>query len=329
MKDVNIQAVADAAGVSKTTVSHVISGKRHVAEKTKLHVMQVMESLGFRPNFLAQALVTKRAGTIALVTHDILNPFYPALARGVQQAATSDDQILMLFDAGPNGNNLGRVLDLVKQRRIDGVIAAVGNADSEVEQLRAQSIPVVTVGPSTSEALDWVSVDDVAVGYDAVLRLYKAGHRRIALINGDRSAMPGSARAAGYRKALDDLGLAVECSLEIDGGWSRAGGAAAMHHLLDLAEQPTAAFCANDLMAIGAMDAAFTRGVAVPDGLALIGVDDIDAASLVRPALTTIRVPAHDIGVAAAERLLRRMDGDLGPAQHILLPHTLINRNTV
>lgn len=325
---VNIQAVAAAAGVSKTTVSHVLSGKRHVAEKTKQHVAMVMQQLGYTPNFLAQALATQRTSTIALLTHDITNPFYPALARGVQHAATARDHILMLFDAGPNGENLHSFFDVAKQRRVDGIIAAVSDADADLRQMRAEGIPVVTVGPTALSDLDWVSVDDEAVGEDAVSRLYAAGRRRIAIINGNGHVMPGSARLRGYLQAISRLGLQPNLELVQDGDWSRESGAKAMDRLLELADPPTAVFCANDVMAIGAMDAAFAHRISVPSQLAIIGVDDIEAASLVRPALTTIRVPAREIGVAAGERLLDRMAGDDSPVKHVLLAHTLIPRDT-
>lgn len=327
---VNILAVADAAGVSKTTVSHVLSGKRAVAEKTRERVLKVMEEIGFRPNFFAQALMTQKSHTIALLTQDITNPFYPALARGVQQAASARDQILMLFDAGPAGDNIHSFLQVAAQRRVDGVIAAVSNAETDLQSLHDSGIPIVTVGPSSIDVdLDWVSVDDEAIGFDAVQRLHASGHRRIGIISGHAEVMPGSARLRGYLKAHEALGMPVDPALQQNGNWSRDSGAAAMARLLDLAEPPTAVFCANDLMAVGALDAAFTRRIAVPQQLAVIGVDDIDAAGLVRPALTTFRVPAHEIGLAAGELLLNRINGEDGPIRHILLPHTLIIRDSI
>jgi DNA-binding LacI/PurR family transcriptional regulator len=327
---INILAVANAAGVSKTTVSHVLSGKRAVAEKTRQRVLKIMDEIGFKPNFFAQALMTQKSHTIALLTQDITNPFYPALARGVQQAASVQNQILMLFDAGPDGANIHSFLQVAGQRRVDGVIAAVSNAEKDLQSLHDQGIPIVTVGPSSLDVdLDWVSVDDQAIGADAVRALHAGGHRRIGIISGHAEVTPGSARLRGYTSALDELGLPTDPILQQNGDWSRESGAAAMARLLDLADPPTAVFCANDLMAIGALDAAFARGISVPGKLAVIGVDDIDAAGLVRPALTTFKVPAHEIGVAAGELLLSRMTGDESPIRHILLPHTLVTRDSI
>lgn len=327
---VNIRAVAAAAGVSKTTVSHVLSGKRPVATSTREHVLQVIADLEFRPNFFARALNTQRSQSIALLAQDITNPFYPALARGIQHALTDGDPVLMLFDVGAGADHLAICIEVILQRRVDGVILAVGDQEDALGTLQGAGLPCVVVGQTSPSAdLDWVSADDEEIGADAVRHLHERGHRRIALVNGPSLVAPGAPRRRGYSAAMREFGLNHEPSLEQDADWTRDGGCAAMGRLLALADPPTAVFCANDLMAIGALDAAFARGLRVPEDLAVLGVDDIDAAGLVRPALSTIRIEAHEIGRQAAGLLRRRLCGE-GPTQpeRLLIPHRLIIRGS-
>lgn len=327
----NIQAVAAAAGVSKTTVSHVLSGNRPVSTATRVKVERVMDELGFRPNFFAQALNSKRSQTVALIVQDITNPFYPALARGLQSAVAPVNQAVMLFDAGAGQSLMQVFVNEVIQRRVDGVVVAVSNVENELLELQHSGIAVVAVGSGMSGfPIDWVSADDERIGSDATTHLHLAGHRRIATISGPPSAEPGTGRLAGYVKAMKELGLESESNLCAVGDWTRESGAAALRRLLDLEVPPTAVFCANDLMAIGAVDAAIESGLSVPGDLAIVGVDDIDAASLVRPGLTTVRIPAQDIGRAAGDLLLHRIaEGTGTPHRHVLVQHSLISRESV
>jgi DNA-binding LacI/PurR family transcriptional regulator len=316
--------------VSKTTVSHVISGNRPVSESTRRKVERVMDDLGFRPNFFAQALNSKKSNTIALIAQDITNPFYPALARGLQTSVASADHVVMLFDAGAGHSLTRSFVDDVIQRRIDGVVVAVSNVEEELVELQQAGIAVVAIGSGLSGLpIDWVSADDERIGIDATRYLYRAGHRRIATISGPPEAEPGTGRLAGYIKTMTEVGFGVDPRLCAVADWTREGGAIAFRKLLDQAEPPTAVFCANDLMAIGVLDAAAEAGLRVPGDLAVIGVDDIDAASLVRPGLTTIRVPALEIGQAAGDLLLHRIaEVDESARRHITVQHTLITRES-
>ena len=326
----NIQSVADAAGVSKTTVSHVLSGNRPVSAATRRKVERVMDDLGFKPNFFAQALNSKKSHTIALIAQDITNPFYPAVARGLQSAVAGANQAVMLFDAGSGASITQAFVDAVIQRRVDGVVVAVSNVEDELLRLQRAGIAVVAVGSGLSGLpIDWVSADDERIGADATRHLAEAGYQRIATISGPPTAEPGAGRLAGYLKAMVAAGGEDHARLREAGDWTRESGAAALYRLLDQPEKIDAVFCANDLMAIGALDAALESGLRVPEDLAIVGVDDIDAAGLVRPALTTIRVPAEEIGRAAGDLLLRRIaDGPSHPHRHVLVQHQLIARNS-
>nr|WP_269454562.1 LacI family DNA-binding transcriptional regulator [Microbacterium sp. T32] len=323
---VTIQAVATAAGVSKTTVSHVLSGNRPVSADTRRRVEKVMDELGFSPNFFAQALNRNRSNTIALIAQDITNPFYPSLARGLQAAVSSRDQVVMLFDAGAGEGGLTHafVTDAI-QRRADGVVIAISDVDDDIARLRDAGIPVVAVGSGASKLpIDWVTADDERIAADAVMHLHLLGHRRIATITGPLGHTPGKPRHVGYLRAMADLDLPVTSELIEHGEWTRESGFEAMMRLAARRDRPSAVFCANDMMAIGALDAARRLGLSVPQDVAILGVDDIDAAALVRPALTTVRIPAEEIGRAAGELLLHRIsEGMTTTHRHVLVQHTL------
>ena len=289
-----------------------------------------MEELGYRPNFFAQALNSKKSHSVALIVQDLTNPFYPALARGLQHSVSAAEHVVMLFDSGADQSLTEAFVRDALQRRVDGVVVAVSNIDDRLLEFREAGIPVVAVGSGLSGSpLDWVSADDHQIASDAVTHLRAAGHTRIAMISGPRSAEPGGGRFAGYLAAMNGSGLEYDPLLVEEADWTREGGIRALRRLLDQPIPPTAVFCANDLMAIGALDAALESGLAVPGDLAIVGVDDIDAASLVRPALTTVRVPAEEIGRAAGDLLLHRIaEQGTSPYRHVLVQHSLIARQS-
>lgn len=325
-----MQDVANAAGVSKTTVSHVLSGNRPVSSATRVKVEQVMEELRYRPNFFARALNSKSSHSIAFIAQDITNPFYPAVVRGLQRAMASSNQVVLLFDLGAGRDTMGAFLDEVIQRHVDGVVVAASNVEDELLELRRNGIAVVSLGSGLKGfPIDWVSADDERLAWDATTYLHSKGHRRIATISGPPSAEPGTGRLAGYVRAIGDLGLKPDPKLCAVGDWSRESGTAALYRLLDQAVPPSAVFCANDLMAIGALNAAAESGLSVPENIAIMGVDDIEAANLVRPGLTTVRIPAQDIGRAAGDLLLHRIaEKENTPHRHVLIHHALIPRQS-
>ncbi|WP_187976534.1 LacI family DNA-binding transcriptional regulator [Mycetocola sp. JXN-3] len=327
---VTIADVAAAAGVSKTTVSHVLSSKRPVSAATRRTVERVMAELGFQPNFFARVLNGNRSATIALIAQDITNPFYPSLARGLQKAVSASGHVVMLFDGDAGPAAIGTFIEDAIQRRVDGVVVAVADIDEHTSALLRAQIPVVAVGSFVSHLdIDWVTADDVRIAEDAVARLASTGHTRIATISGPRSQPPAAPRLAGFESGLRAAGLEAPVAHLAEGDWSRASGFARMTELLAADPAPTAVFCANDLMAIGAVDAVRQAGLPA-EAVAIIGVDDIDAASLITPALTTVRIPAEEIGRAAGELLLHRIDSgtENGSPRHVSVQHRLILRES-
>ncbi|GLW10238.1 hypothetical protein Misp01_53660 [Microtetraspora sp. NBRC 13810] len=325
----SITRVAQVAGVSATTVSHALNGRRPVAGETRRRVMAAIEQLGYRPNVLARGLRTSRSQTIGLIIPDITNPFYPALARGIQDVLgpAGYDEIISNTD-GERRMEQAAIEQMIA-RQVDGLAFAVFHTHAEdlLPAIEA-GIPVVRLGGRLAQAgVDVVHSDDEGGAAEATRYLLERGYRRIGFVCGPLADGPPAERVAGYRTALAAAGVPADPALVVHTQFSRSGGARGTAALLDLAEPPEAVLCANDIMAIGALDIADRRGLRVPDDLAVMGFDDIEAAGLVSPGLTTMANPAREIGQACARRLLARLAGETRqPYGEEIIPSRLVRR---
>ncbi len=324
-----LSEVASRAGVSPTTVSHALSGKRPVAANTRKSIERAARELRYRPNVVARSLRTRRSHTAGLIIPDISNPVYPRLARGLQDelAAVGCHVLVCNTDRVP-GNELEYLVDVL-DRQVDGVvIVAFHLSTADLAQVPLADVPLVSIGSHLDHpSIDLVRTDDGAGARDATRHLLELGHS-VGLIGGPPGLPPSESRAAGYRQALADAGAAFRLDLVVDGDFTRAGGAAAMRVLAALPDRPTAIFCANDLMAIGAMDTARELGLDIPRDVALVGYDDIEAAALVTPALSTVLNPADRLGATAGRLLRDRMDGYAGPRRQVVISHEFIQRDS-
>lgn len=326
---VTIAEVASRAGVSPTTVSHVLSGKRLVGEATKGTVQQAIRELGYRPNAVARSLRTSRSKMVAVVVPDITNPFYSVLTRGLADAVLGQGYGTYVCNTDGNPERERAFTDDVLDRGVDGIVMASVDVSMRTGVgPAALGTAVVCVGGAFDHPqVDLVAVDDEVGSHAATKHLLQRGAQRIAMIQGPPES--GTARDEGYRRALREAGRDSDPSLMERGDWSRPGGRRAMKQLLSLPERPDAVFCANDLTAIGAIDAIRELGLSIPDDVAIVGFDDVDAATIVSPALTTIRNPAYETGSAAGELLLARMLGTYSDAgRTVILPCPLISRQS-
>jgi LacI family transcriptional regulator len=323
-----IGEVATTAGVSRTTVSHVLSGNRPVAKATRERVEDAIRELGFRPNGLARSLRVRRSDTVALIIPDITNPYYPVLARGLDDALSDQHRTLICNTDAVRARELDFAVD-VFDRHVDGMVVVafqIGAAD--LQEIIGSGLPIVSLGASIDDPrVDVVLTDDEHGAFEAARYLIGRGHRRIGMIRGAEG--PGLTRAAGYHRALEEAGIADDPGLTLIADWTRRGGQEAMRGLAASKERPTAVFCANDLMAIGVMDAARELGLSIPDDLALVGYDDIEAATLVSPPLTTVVNPAYEAGQSAGRLLLDRMTGRYaGERREVVLRARLVERGS-
>ncbi|HWN32070.1 MAG TPA: LacI family DNA-binding transcriptional regulator [Pseudonocardia sp.] len=327
-----IKDVAARAGVSTTTVSHVLSGRRPVSAATAERVRQAVAEIGYRPAAIARSMRTRRTETVALIVPDIANPFYPTVARGLHDALVGHGYRTLIGSTdGQRAAELGFLED-VAARSVDGIVLFGHSLDAEdLRTVVGGRVPIVLSSDLGTTEHDRVVVDDVEGAEAATAHLLAAGVTDIAFLSGPKGLGPGDWRLSGYLRALGAAGLAAAEDYLVRGDYTVESGRLAVGRLLAGGAPPRAVICANDLMAIGALRAAHEAGVAVPDGLAVVGFDDIDAAALVRPALTTVALPAYEIGRRSGELLLARMSGGPSagePAREEVLRTRLIVRES-
>jgi LacI family transcriptional regulator len=328
---VTINHVAALAGVSPTTVSHVLSGKRLVAEDTRVAVREAIRTLGYRPNHVARSLRTRRSHMIAVVVPDITNTFYSVLTRGVADALNSEGYGTYVCNTDGMLDREATFLDDALDRGADGIVlAAVDAASAGALKPADVGVPVVCVGQGLDHPrIDVVTIDDELGSYAATAHLLARAPERLAMIQGPSTS--GAARVAGFTRAVAEADRTLDPAFMVTGDWTRHGGYEAMRRILGArpGKVPDAVFCANDLMAIGAIDALREAGLRVPDDVAVAGFDDVDAATIVHPPLTTVVNPGYDIGVSAGRLLVSRLSGEYdGVGREVPLPCPLVVRDS-
>lgn len=330
MRASNIADVAAAAGVSPTTVSHALSGKRPVSAATRERVLKAIEELDYRPNLVAAGLRKQRTHTVALLVADIANPYYPSVARAIQDDVTAAGYVTLIGNTDGEPQTERTLLREMLARGADGVIMQpMSTSAAEIRQIVGPNFPLVLISDSGQSVADSVGTDDAVGIGDAVRYVVSLGIRELGFVSGPDGRSPGTARLAAFKAAVQALDLPVRNEWIAHTPFTRDGGFTAGQALLSLDKRPNALLCANDLIAIGVLDAARTAHLAVPEELAVIGFDDIETADLVTPRLTTIVNPAALIGEACAKALLRRIElGPTAPYQRAALRTSLVVRTS-
>ena len=319
--------VAKQAGVSQPTVSLVLSRnpKARVAPETRARVLKIAQELGYRPNRLAQGLVRRRSFALGVIVPGFDNPVYAAVISGAEKVAAQAGYAVLLCEA--HGPDAEQHLEALRDRQIDGVIIA-GIAVSTIPSAALDGLNVALVN-QPSERFATVASDSLKAGTIAAKHLLSLGHERLAYM-GPGDAIPAfRLRERGFFQAARDAGIPLASESIHRAPATVAGGLAGMRALLALPHRPTAVFCANDLMALGAHKACSTAGVALPRDLSLLGCDDIEMAQLVTPELSTIAVPARQLGARAVRLLLRQIEAERTlPPESQLLTVKLVTRGT-
>lgn len=331
MKALTIRDVAERASVSLGTVSNVLNRPDMVAEDTRERVLKAIDEIGFIRNSAARQMRGARSTAIGLVVLDIDNPFFTEVARGVEDAATEVDHLVILCNSAGIQSREDRQLRLLEEQRVAGVLMTpvAKNPSRLYREIRGRGTPIVLLDRRSSRKDQCsVAVDDISGGRMAAEHLAMAGHRRIGLINGPHTITQCAERREGFLAGLNEHGVRVtkghDC--EMDAMTIKAGDEAA-HRLLAQAKRPTALFCANDLLAIGAEHAVLASGMNVPDDVAIIGYDDVPFAAMSFVPLTSVRQPAYDLGYRAAKLLLDEASaGTAHRHEHIVFRPELIAR---
>ncbi len=327
MRRPTIIDVARLAGVSKATAARVMSGQAElVRDLTRERVLKAVADLGYERNAIAGSLRTDRTYMIALCIPDITNPFWPEVARGIQDTLEAGGYATVTVNSDWDAERETNYLQLVRRNRFDGLIINPMNTDAAL--FARLSIPVVVLGNGAAfPEFDSVGSDTENAVQEALEYLYTLGHRRIALIAGRSQRRRDFARLGSFRAFHQRHALPVDESLIIESDFSDRAGYDAMEKILAFPRLPTAVFAANDVLAIGALKAAQAAGKHIPHDLSIVGMDDIYAAAMTSPALTTIAKPKYEIGTQAATLLLGRLNADEDrPPQHIKLHAQFVQR---
>ncbi len=319
--------VAEAAGVSTASVSRFLRGENVRAASA---IRETIDRLGYRPAVAARSLRSGVNYAIAMVVPDITNPYFASLTKGVESVFRSTPYRVFLCNTDEQTAIENVVLDDVTHR-VDGIILApAAEQDRAPLQVRKQGMPIVLVDRElTDRSFDSVLVDNVGGARAAAQHLCGLGHLRIALIGGSLANTPGRTRYDGFTTELARVGLTMPDAYKQIADFKEAGGHQAMLRLMALRQPPTAVFCANNAMTVGALKALAHLGIAVGTEVSLIGFDDVDLGSLLQPPLTVIDRPSEEQGAVAARLLLRRLSEDgSGEPEHIVLPTHLVVRGS-
>jgi LacI family transcriptional regulator len=328
-----VKDVAAAARVSLGTVSNVLNRPDLVSAATRARVQQAMDDLGFVRNEGARQLRAGRSRTIAYVMLDAANPFFTDVAAGMEPTAEAADLSVFTCNSGNSAEREAAYLSRLEQMRVHGVLITPVDPDSpRLQELPRRGTPLVIVDRTGSgDSHCCVAVNDVLGGTLAAEHLLELGHESIAFVGGPATLGQVRDRQAGARHALDAHGLPPERLVEMPtAALTVAEGRAAGQRLAGLpsAARPTAAFCANDLLALGLLQQCVALGIRVPDDLAIVGYDDIDFAAAAAVPLTSIRQPRAELGATAAALLLEEAGADDHEHQRVLFTPALIVRGS-
>lgn len=318
-----IRDVAKRAGVAPTTVSRVINNAGYVKDTTRERVETAIQELGYVPNRLARSLRLKRTHTLGLVVTDIANPFWPAVARGVEDTAHTAGFNVILCNTDESEAKQAQYLEVLLQKRVDGILLAPASASAElVDWIQSQTMPVVLVDRTVDGGqVDVVRGDSENGAYRLVQHLISLGHRHIAVLSGPNNVSTAVDRVAGYRRAMGDAGLQVCPGWVRWGEFSRDSGYEMAEQVLATSPHPTALFAVNNFIAVGALRALRDMGLRVPEDISVVSFDDLTSQLVIEPFLTVADQPAYDMGKRAAELLLARLSGlARNGCQDVVLP---------
>jgi DNA-binding LacI/PurR family transcriptional regulator len=322
--------VAARAGVSKTTVSHVINNTRFVEEETKRRVLQAIAELGYRPSAVARSLTTNRTETVGVIVSDSSNYFFADLLRGIEDVLRPENYALLVCNTTEILEREAHYLDILMRQRVDGIIAAATSRRwDELTEVEIQHIPVVFVD-RVFEGLDgpFVGVHNKRGAYLGTSHMIDCGHRRIGILAGFQRLSTMRERLVGFRQALQERDIPLPEEWVITSSLSTEGGREAMRQMLTLPECPTAVFISNNLLSLGALLVIRELGLRCPEDIAIVGFDDHPWAAVSDPPLTVVRQPAQQVGQAAAEMLLVLINGEQPAGPRVTLECELILRQS-
>lgn len=324
--NVTIYDVAREANVSMATVSRVVNGNPNVKPTTRKKVSEAIERLGYRPNAVARGLASKKTTTVGVIIPDISNTFYAELARGIEDIATMYKYNIILSNSDQNKEKEFHLLNTMLGKQVDGLVFMGEDiTEAHIEEFKKSPVPIVLSASFDAQNITpSVNIDYTQAAYDAMKHFLEKGHTRIAFVSGpyvDKAA--SEKKLQGYKRALEEAGIAYDEELVVDGDYTYDSGMEALEKLLELAEKPTAVFVSSDEMALGVIHAAQDKGLHVPNDLEVLGFDNTRLAIMVRPQLSTVVQPMYDIGAVAMRLLTKYMNKETVEDHTVILPHRI------
>ena len=323
--------VARLAGVSTSTVSHVINNNRFVSDSVRDKVMAAVEQLNYAPSALARSLKLNQTRTIGMLVTASNNPFYAEVVRGVERSCYERGYSLILCNTEEDAARMNRSMETLLQKRVDGLLlmCTENHRPSQDALSRYPSLPIVMMDWAPFDGDSDLIQDNSLLGGDmATQYLIDRGHTRIACIAGPLDKTPSRLRLEGYHAAMARAGLDVAEGYVITSDFEFGGGFTAMQQLLALTPRPQAVFVGNDAMAVGAYQALYQSGLRIPQDMALVGYDDIELARYMTPPLTTIHQPKDELGELAIDVLIHRMADPGQKQQRVQLTPELVVRGS-
>jgi LacI family purine nucleotide synthesis repressor len=322
--------VALRAGVSKTTVSHVINDTRAVEASTRRRVLDAVAELGYRPNLRARSLTTQETGIIGMIISDSSNHFFGEMIQGVEGILLPENYGLIICNTNEALEREMHYLDLLLAQRVDGIVAAATSQRwVQLYQADRQRTPLVFMD-RRFEDMDrpFVGVDNAGGAYLGVRHLIDRGYTTIGLLAGHERLSTMRERQAGYVQAVREAGLSLHPEWIVQSSLSIEDGRRAMGQVLAAPERPRAVFINNNLLALGALLRLREAGLRCPGDMALVGFDDHPWAAVADPPLTVVRQPARQLGATAAQMLLALIRGQALAETHVILPCELVVRQS-
>ena len=325
--------VARLSGVSLGTVSNVLNGNPAVSAENRGKVLDAINKLNYTPNFAARALKTNKSKTIGLVIPDINNPFYPEFARGAEDAAQACGYALFLCNSDRNIEKERGYITALSEKMVDGIILFKTHLPVNELEVLCSSMKVVLADYGRNSRLNCgiIKIDDYKGVYSAFEYLWQKKHRRIAMIAGRLDSQSAKDRVRSYRDFIAARKIKIPPEFIQAGNYDRQSGYDCAAALLEIKNPPTSIFAANDLMALGAIQAAGEIGFKTPRDISIIGFDDIEMAAFSVPALTTVRQPKYEMGQYSTQALIRRIenpDSGIGKQTIKILETQLMERQS-
>ncbi|MBA4344332.1 MAG: LacI family transcriptional regulator [Methylibium sp.] len=325
-----IKDVAALAGVSFTTVSHVLNETRPVSADARRRVLAAVEEIGYLPSAVARSLRKSETKIIGVLVPNVNNPFFAELVVGVEECCRLAGYSVFLCNSDNDPRRQQQYMRTLLEKRVDGLLlSSAGDAAALARIFKLATVPAVTVDRLVPGArADRVSVNNLDGASKAVRHLVELGHRKIGCISGPAEFEVTQERVEGWRRAQEEGGFNADEQLLIESDFSSSGGYEAARQLLHAHPDMTALFASNDLMALGALRAAAEKGIKVPQQLSIVGFDDIELSSYVFPGMTTVGCSIRELGREAGRVLIDRIENPGAPLKDVQLTPRLVLRES-